>query len=262
MNHFKFYIFALLAILSISACTKVIDLKLGNDTGKLVIEGNITDVHGQVIKLSQNVPFTNTNTYPAVTGATVTVSDGFNNFRFTEGPQGTYTANRLVGLQGITYTMTVVTNGQTYRAVSKMPLKVNLDSITESKSLFKSSDDLREISVHFRDPAGRPDQYNFLMYVNNVQVKDVFAYDDDFTDGRDVDIDLMENDIDIHPGDTVRVEMQCIDKPMFTYWFTLMQQNGDFGQGVTPSNPPTNITPVTLGYFSAHTTQTKTVVVK
>ena len=152
MDHFKFYVLALLTILSVSSCTKVIDLKLGNETGKLVIEGNITDLHSQVIKLSQNVPFTNTNTYPVVTGATVTLSDGSSNFRFTEGPHGTYTANRLVGLQGITYTMTVVTGGQTYRAVSKMPLKVNLDSITESKSVFKSSEDLREISVHFRDP--------------------------------------------------------------------------------------------------------------
>ena len=100
------------------------------------------------------------------------------------------------------------------------------------------------------------------MYVNNVQVKDVFAYNDDFTDGRDVVIDLVENETDIHPGDTVKVEMQCIDKPVYTYWATLMQQNNDFGQGVTPSNPPTNITPATLGYFSAHTTQTKTIIVK
>jgi hypothetical protein len=57
--------------------------------------------------------------------------------------------------------------------------------------------------------------------------------------------------------------MQCIDKPVYTYWFTLMQQgdNGP-GGGVTPADPPSNITPTVLGYFSAHTTQSKTIVVK
>ncbi len=252
----------MLIIPVISSCNKVIDLNLGNQTGELVIEGNVNDAHGQTIKLSRNVPFTNTNTYPMVTGATITVTDGVSGFRFTEGPPGIYTASRMIGFDGVSYTMTVVTNGTTYTSTSKMPFKVSLDSITESKSVFNSTKDLREISVHFRDPAGFTNQYNFVMYVNNVQVKDIFAYNDDFTDGRDVDIDLVENDTDIVTGDTVKVEMQCIDKPMYTYWSTLMQQNNDFGQGVTPSNPPTNITPATLGYFSAHTTQTKTIIVK
>jgi hypothetical protein len=42
----------------------------------------------------------------------------------------------------------------------------------------------------------------------------------------------------------------------------MQEQTNGPGGGVTPSNPPTNITPVTLGYFSAHTTQSKTIVVK
>jgi hypothetical protein len=263
MNHFKFYISALLLILVAISCTKVIDLKLGDQAGKLVIEGNITSVHAaQVIKLSQNVPFTNTNVYPPVTGATVTVSDGFNTVPFTEGTSGTYSANRFVGAPGVTYTMTVVTGGKTYTASSTMPQRVSLDSVTESKTIFNSSKNIREISVHFHDPIGIPNQYNFIMYVNNVQVKSIFAYNDDFTDGRDVDIDLVENSIDVYPGDTVTVEMQCIDKNIYAYWSTLMQQSNNFGQGVTPSDPPTNITPATLGYFSAHTSQTKTIIVK
>ena len=77
-----------------------------------------------------------------------------------------------------------------------------------------------------------------------------------FQDGRYVSLDLLENDIDIYPADTVKVEMQCIDKPVYTYWFTLMQQSTEGpGGGVTPANPPSNITPLTLGYFSAHTSQ-------
>lgn len=264
MSYLKFYYSALFLTLVISSCTKVIDLKLGDQSGKLVIEGNINDQHGQVITLSRNVPFTNSNVYPPVSGATVTVSIGTLVYNFTEGPAGTYSANRLVGFPGLTYTMTVVTGGVTYTAKSTMPQRVDLDSITEANTVFNTSKNSREISVHFHDPAGVVNQYNFLLYVNNKnkQVNTIFAYNDDFTNGRFVDIDLLENNIDIHPGDQVGVEMQCIDKPMYIYWYSLLQQSNNFGQGIAPSNPPNNITPAVLGYFSAHTGQVRFLRVK
>jgi len=264
MNRFKFYTSLFLLVLIVTSCTKVIDLKLDNQTGKLVIEGKINNTQHsvQTVKISRNVPFTSSNAYPPVTGAIVTVSDGFGTLQFLEGPDGTYSANKVFGSPGRTYTMTVLTDGKTYTASSTMAPRVAFDSITVSKSVFKSSKNRREISVHFHDPVGVPNYYNFIMYVNNVQVRNIFAYNDDFTDGRNVDIDLVENDIDVYPGDTVRIEMQCIDENMYTYWSTLMQQNNNFGGGVTPANPPTNISPATLGYFSAYTSQTKAVLVK
>lgn len=265
MKSYKFYIAALLITITALSCTKVIDLKLGNASGKLVIEANVTNVNGrQFIQLSQNVPFTSTNTYPPVTGATVSVSDNQGNtFPFTEGPAGSYYSSAFAGIAGNTYTMTVTSNGTTYTSSSVMPALVSLDSLTYKKNAFKSTDNLREITVHYQDPPGIANQYRFILSVNSVQVKDVFVLNDVFSDGRYVDFDLVENDTDIHPGDTATVEMQCIDKAVYTYWFALMQQqfNSPGGQ-VAPSNPPTNITPVCLGYFSAHTTQRETIIVR
>lgn len=266
-SHIKYYVITAIVTLGIASCTKVIDLKLGNNTGQLVIEGNVTDSGDFVVKLSRNVPFTNTNTYPAVPGATVMVTDDHgDNLNLTEKQPGTYTFGRFFGIFGVsgkTYNLSVQTNGSTYTATSTLPQKVQMDSITASNSQFTSKDKQKGITVYFQDPADQVNQYRFVMYVNNVQVKNVFAYDDDFTNGRYVSFQLLENDINIYSGDTVRVEMQCIDKPMYTYWFTLMQQQGDSpGGAVAPSNPPTNITPATLGYFSAHTVQDLTLVVK
>lgn len=260
-------IFLLLFTLStiVFSCTRVIDLNLGNNSGLLVIEGNVTNQLGtQYITLSKNVDFTSTNTYPPVSGATVSVTDSKGNtFNFLEGPAGTYSNGNLLGLTDITYTMYVTISGKTYTAVSKMPNPVILDSITSKTDNFFSKKNQRQITVHFLDPYQETNQYRFLMFVNNVQVKSIFALNDSFTDGRYVNLDLRENDIDVLVGDTVKVEMQNIDTNMYTYWYTLQQQkiNGP-GGGVTPTNPPTNITPATLGYFSAHTTQTKTIVVK
>jgi hypothetical protein len=245
---------------------KVIKLDLGNDSGKLVIEANLTDNPGpQYVKLSRNVPFTSTNTYPAVTGATVTIYDSTANryFDMTEGPAGTYSVEKGVGTYGHTYLLTVNTGEQTYRARSVMPDYVAMDSIVTSNDILSKSDNKRMMTVYFNDPAGVKNQYRFVMFVNGVQVKTIFAFDDQFIDGKHVTLDLQQNETDIFPGDTVKIEMQNIDRPVYTYWFTLEQQQGNNpGGAVAPSNPPTNITPTTLGYFSAHTTQTLTIVAK
>jgi len=265
MKTFKLYLSVITTLLTFSACTKVIDLKLGNDSGKLVIEGNITNVNGpQYIVLSRNVPFTSNNTYPPVSGAAVTVSDDKNNtYAFTEGPEGTYASDQFQGNYGSNYKMTVVTNGTTYTASSRMPALVLLDSVTDKKADFNSSNNRREITVHYQDPPGVPNQYRFMMWVNGEQVSTVFAFSDEFSDGRYVNGDLVQNILNIYPGDVVKVEMQCIDMPIYTYWFTLMEQGfGGPDGGVAPSNPPTNITPACLGYFSAHTTQTRAIIVQ
>jgi hypothetical protein len=265
MINLKYYTCLLLIALLASSCRKVIDLNLGNQTGQLVIEGNITNkLDTQYVKLSRNVPFTSTNTYPVVTGATV-ILDNNNGKRvqLTEGPAGTYTVGNAFGTAGRTYTFTVEAGGKTYTANSTMPQTVALDSISAKSSIFDKSKNRRMITVYFQDTPNVPNQYRFIMYVNKVQVKSIFAFDDEFIDGKYTSLDLQENDIDIFPGDTVTVEMQCIDKPVYTYWYTLMQQQANNPDGaVAPANPPTNITPATLGYFSAHTTQSITLVVR
>lgn len=261
----KYSILLLMITWTLSACEKVIDLKLGNKAGDLVIEGNITDSNSQqLIKLSTNVPFTNTNTYPPVSGATVLLSDDQgNSYTLAENANtpGTYGTAPLAGVSGRSYKMTVVVNGKTHIATSKLPNAVKLDSVTSRVNDFEKKE--RDITVHYQDPMGLGNQYRFLMFVNDKQVKAVFALNDDFNDGKYVHADLDQDDIKIYPGDRLRVEMQCIDKPIYTYWLTLVQQQDSGpGGGVAPSNPPTNISPKTLGYFSAHTSQVVSVVVR
>src|SRR3569833_706335 len=259
------YLLVFAVIAALPSCKKVIDLNLGNVSNQLVIEGNITNVPGpQFVMLSRNVPFTSPNIYPAVTGATVSIADNRgNNYLMAEGPAGTYSIPNAFGFGSRTYTLTVTTDGFFFSVFSFMPGVTALDSITDKPNYFEASTGQKLVTVHFQDPAGITNQYRFVMYVNNVQVNAVFAFDDEFIDGKYVDLDLQQNDIKIYPKDTVTVEMQCIDRPVYTYWFSLAQQqfNNPGGQ-VAPSNPPTNITPTTLGYFSAHTTQTLTLMVR
>ncbi len=265
-NHSNFYTGILaIILLTFASCQKVIDLKLNSVTGKLVIEGNVTNVNElQVVKLSQNVPFTNTNVYPPVSGATVTINDqAGNTWHLVEGPAGTYTTTTsFAGVAGVTYSLTVLTGNQTYTASSTMPALVTLDSLSSSSSQYSDKKNTRQVSVYFKDPAGVPNQYRFVMYVNGVQVRDVFTFNDEFSDGKNVNDVLNETDIDIYAGDAVKVEMQCVDEAIYTYWTTLKDMGTDSGGAVAPSNPPSNLTNGAYGYFSAHTTQTKAFTVK
>jgi hypothetical protein len=270
MKIFKSHSLLLLMPLALASCTKVINLDVGNDTGRLVIEANVTNVAGaQTVKLSQNVSVYTTNTYPTVSGAVVTVKDqAGNTYLFTETAAGTYTNNLLTGTAGNSYALSVSTNSKTYTANSVMPALVKLDSLTSKNSAISSSKQKKTLTVHYQDPAGVVNQYRFVIWVNNVEVKTVYAYNDDFNDGRYVHLDLRVSDandstVGVYAGDTVTVEMQCVDKPIYTYWYSLMQQGStNPGGSVTPADPPTNISPVSLGYFSAHTTQSITIVAK
>ena len=58
-------------------------------------------------------------------------------------------------------------------------------------------------------------------------------------------------------GDTVIVEMFGIDKTIFTYFYTLQQNQ----QGATPANPTSNFSGGCLGYFSVRTKGVKQIVI-
>ena len=259
------YIIAAIIVLATASCKKVIDLKLNNAPTQIVIEANITDQDGpQYVTITKSVPFTATDNFPTVTGAIVTLNDGVGRqFRFNEAHPGLYILYPFQGgVYGRTYTLTVKIGDTTYTAQSTMPtVSVPLDSITDKPNVFGKSD-LRTATVNYQDPPNIANQYLFILFVNSAEVGTIFTNDDSFTNGRYVKEDLFQTDIDIHPGDTASVNMQCIDKNIYQYWYTLSQQQTTGpGGGVTPSNPPSNFNNNALGYFSAHTITGKSIIV-
>jgi len=265
MQQLKFrytIILAAIILIATASCQKVIDIKVNNAAPQLVIEGNLTDVLGpQFVSISQSVPFTSTNIFPPVTGAIVTITDSIGDvYRLSEGPSGIYATDPLRGIYGETYKLTVQTGGKTYIASSTMPHPVPLDSLTDKKQVL--SNDLYTITVNYQDQPKAANQYRFILYVNSQEAGTIFTNDDSFTNGRYVREDLFETGSDIHLKDTATVEMQCIDPNVYKYWFSLSQQQNDGpGGGITPSNPPSNFNNNALGYFSAHTTQTMSIIV-
>ena len=73
----------------------------------------------------KSVNFTQTNTFPAVSGATVTLSDdagGLEKLAETS-TAGMYRGSKLLGQAGRRYTLRVETGGQSYVAASALPAR-------------------------------------------------------------------------------------------------------------------------------------------
>lgn len=116
----------------------------------------------------------------------------------------------------------------------------------------------------FYDPVEFGNNYRFLFTANGQADKAYQVTNDNIGNGDLNAQPFFSDDLKFYKGDTVQVTMLCIDINTYNFYYTLSQiaETGP-GGGATPTNPPTNITGNTaLGIFSAHTTQTKTMIIE
>lgn len=261
-----------LLLLLFTACQKTIDLSFDDQSGNIVIDGNITNLAGPYyVRITKSVAFTEINQYPPVMGAVVIISDNSGQIDTLQyEADGRYRTTNLVAIPGNTYTLKATVNGTTYTAQSTLPQPVTLDGLQQDSLSFGGKISYRVIPV-FNDPPSLGNYYRFVIHINGVLNKSYNNFSDDTNNGLQnirpihASKDNKDDDKDsaIEKGDTVTVEMQCIDESVYTYFTTLSQisQSGLVG-GVTPANPPSNITNGALGVFSAHTSETRSIVIK
>ncbi len=262
MKKIIFYISIICICIS---CQKVIELDLPNSEPKIVIEGYVTDKAGPyTVKITNSVKYSASNVYTPITDATVVISDNTGQVDTLKyASNGEYKTKKLVGKEGNTYTLTVVSNNKTYTAVSKMPYKVNLDTIRFVRQFF-GSDTIFNIIPSYEDPGIKGNYYRFLLHVNDTLDKTHFVDNDNIQNGQINQKPLFKNNNDdpiVRYGSKISLEMQCIDLVTYNYFFALAELSAD-GSGATPANPLNNIKGDALGLFSAYTTQTKKIVVK
>jgi hypothetical protein len=208
------------------------------------------------------------NIFPGVSGAAITVTDDAgNNIAFRETTPGYYLAPSFVGVAGKTYKLEVKVNGETFTARSTMPQKINLDTVFISNEIL-FGETRKLVNLSYQDPPGKGQCYRYVQYINGKKSKPIFANNDDYSDGKYVEtklwylVDEDENpEEEIKSGNTVTLDMLCIDNIVYKYWYSVFQSATGNSQSASPANPVTNISGGALGYFSAHTIQTKTLVV-
>lgn len=254
------------SVCTLFSCQKVVTLPLHTAPPQLVIQGEVTDGPGPyTVTISRSVGFYADNTFPAVDGASVRISDSQGvTDSLTETSPGNYVTHVLQGRSGDTYTLHVTLNDSTYTAVSTMPAPVTLDSITFDLTSFRGKNGRIIAQANYQDPPGIKNYYQFVLYINGAQfTKDIYAFSDRLTDGRYITQDLRMDSSYLNPGYLLRMDMYCIDVNVYNYFNQLSQAigTGAFNTAAAPANPTSNISNGAYGVFSAHTVSSQQVIV-
>ncbi|HMI60411.1 MAG TPA: hypothetical protein VK518_05865, partial [Puia sp.] len=209
------------------------------------------------VRISKSVNFSASNVYPPVSGATVRLTDSSSDYYalMTETDSGLYTSQLVGGIPNHVYKLDVTVDGKTYSATSRMPRPVVLDSVTFALNTdFNNKQDINAI-MNFRDPDGLGNYYQFTESLRGRLIPDIFVFEDRLSDGKYIEQPLFNDSSYLQRRDTLLLTMNCIDKNVYNYFFSLANVTGNNNfQTATPANPNTNISNGALGYFSAHTT--------
>ena len=252
----------ILIVVFFASCEDVIELNLDDSTSKIVIEANVTNVlEPQIIKISKTKSFKEENSFLAVIGASVKVQEENGpTYSFVERSSGNYLSIPFKGTPGKRYTVTVTVSNQTHTAQSLMPSVVKLDSLTVTEISFFGTTN-KFVQVNYKDIPNIPNQYNYLISVNDKLRNGYFPESDRFNDGSQVKNTLFINEPDLKKGDKVTIDFQCIDLNIYRYFFAITQIGGNGGPPTSPANPDSNFNNGALGYFSAHTSQKVSIII-
>ncbi|SFN64841.1 protein of unknown function [Chryseobacterium oleae] len=263
MKNIKIFIVASLAwcMLSCGEDT-VVDIPTHDESGKIVIEGNATDDGNPCnVRITKSIKISDTKSkYISIANAVVVIRDNKGNSETLRYIDGLYKTVNFQTLNGNIYTLTVNVDGQTYNATSRMPEYVELDDVIQT-TYFNGLGNVIGVVPIFTDPETSGNRYLFKTYVNNHKAE-ITVLDDNGENGS-VNTIPVSTKPDPVKNDKVVIEMQSIDSPVYDYFKALSNVSVQSGGGiVTPSNPPSNFDNGALGYFSAHTTVTETIIIK
>ncbi|HTN21757.1 MAG TPA: DUF4249 family protein [Pelobium sp.] len=264
MQKLHLIFFAIIA-LALNACEKVIDIDLKDTKPVIVIEANVTDEFmPQIVTVTQTKAFTEDNSVSVVNDAVITLKDLTDNKTYhfgTPDNAGNYFSDSFKGKPGNTYELNVKSGATTYTAKSTMPQKVVLDSISVTEITF-FGESRKYLKVNYSDPGDVDNQYRYILTVNKKPVDGYFIDFDRFNNGKYISSTLFSDKPELKSNDEIKLEFQCIDMNVYRYFFAISQIGGNGGPPTAPSNPTSNFNNRALGYFSAHTTEHKTAVIR
>lgn len=261
MQKITFFFVFILAILFVG-CEDVVDVDLNTAPPKLVIEASInwqkgTSGNQQRIKLTTTTDYFS-NSIPKVSGAIVTITNSTNTvFSFVEAPNtGEYFCSNFVPIINETYTLTVVSKGQTYTATETLQPVAPITKLEQKNDGGFTGKEI-EVKTFYNDPAGIPNYYLYKYVYSNQVKSNLYVDRDEFFDGNEF-FSISQND-ELKKGDKIEITHYGISKAYYNYMSILVSIAGNNGGGPFQSPPATvrgNIINTTdkanypLGYFS------------
>ncbi len=264
----KIVLYAFLVI-TLMSCEKEIQIDLNSSNPRYVIEANVsTELNLSKVRITKSLNFNQPLPYPTINNAMVSIKDNTTNqvYAFINSEDGLYTNNIIQGVERHSYTLTVQINDERFTATSTIPKTVVLDTLkqidlAEVPKFGSDTKSYAKIIPEYTDPTEKFNRYQFIVEKNGKTLGNIFIDADFIFNGTVNTRDLL---IEAKKGDSITVDMHCIDMPIFEYYYGLSQSIPGFGEapGASPTNPTSNINNNVLGYFKAHTTSKKFILVK
>ena len=257
------YLTIITILLFLTSCEDNVDIALDTAEPKLVIDAVIkwqkgTSGNQQKIKLTTTTNFY-TNIIPVVSGATVYITNSTNTvFNFIETPNtGEYVCMNFIPIINENYTLTVINNGQTYKATDKLLATPDIDNISQISVPGVGGTDLIQVKFFYQDN-GLEDNFYLIGFKNSTKAFTEFGViRDRFFQGNQMF--GFYTDEDLKAGDQLDIYLQGISERYNNYMEKLLNIAATDG-GNPFATPPatlrgniinqTNEQNFPLGYFS------------
>ncbi len=258
----KQFIYIFILIFTFTSCEDVIDIEVPNGDPKLVIDASFEFFLNEPIigtrnsiRLTLSAPFFG-DEIPTVSDANVFITNlqdnSVFNFSETDSSPGSYIADTTFLPEFDTdYQLTVIYNGETFVATTKLIPSVPIDSIEQGDGTLFDGDET-EVIVSFTDIGSRDDFYLF-----DFDFSLFLASEDRFYQGESFNFSYFYEDM--ISGQDVRIKLLGIDERYHNYINLLLEQSEQDG-GNPFQTPPavlrgniintTNPTNFALGYFN------------
>lgn len=272
----KGIIILLFVIVALTACEDIVEVELNEEDIELVaVEAYInTNTRNNIyVKLERSLPVNQTAGNPAISNATVSITDDSetpNTIILEEqGSTGVYLLPEGISYPGVperTYTLTITTPDGTIITGKEYMQKVEaLDTVKINLS-DRGDYEYLGIFINSQETPGLGNYYKWDIYINgellNSSENLAFA-SDELVDGNYIYdmlifLDWEEEDEDkiLHPGDTIVVKQLSISENAYNFYWAMNDQawaGGPFS--VPPANVPGNLSANNgkriLGLFSA-----------
>ncbi|HOG06032.1 MAG: DUF4249 domain-containing protein [Paludibacter sp.] len=252
-----------------TSCSETIEFEFNPVKPEIVVEGHVPALECAEVILSKTAEINSSNPQDnLIKNALVTLEDnsGISEILVEVSP-GHYRSNKIRGMPGSTYKLTVQTNEseKTINSMDVMPAEsVSINKLRARRSILPEIEGVKmpewEVIVEYTDPAKETNYYRFVEYVNGKIIAS-YVEDDKLNNGKDSKSFLTNFDRQLSPGDTLTIEMQSISEAVYNYFYSFSYL-GQLVQGSTKTNPITNINGAELGYFSAYASCKKSIVIE
>lgn len=246
----------------LNSCEEVVNVDVTTAPPRLAVEAAINWQKGSTGN-AQKIKLTSTTGYfqtviPPVSGAVVFVKNSSNTvFNFKETKQtGIYTCSDFIPELNETYTLTIITSGQTYIATEKMYSVASITKLVQDNNGGFTGKDIA-VKAFFQDPANETNYYLYRYDYRDSKKSNLYADEDAFFNGNEF-FSISQND-SLKAGEKIDITHFGISKSYYNYINIIINLASQNGGGPFQSPPSTirgNVVNTTnpsnypLGYFS------------